>query len=92
MLSQSCQRIRTQSERDALGLYLTTPRGARGTLIAYHHAFCQLFQMQFWTLVILHLAPFAGELVRSELSWTRSTLAIPLAGLGILIATRHGFS
>jgi hypothetical protein len=92
MLSQSCQRIRTQSERDALELYLTTPRGARGTLIAYHHAFCQLFQMQFWTLVILHLALLAGELVRSELSWTRSTLAIPLAGLGILIATRHGYS
>jgi hypothetical protein len=101
MASQASQRIATLEEREALELLLTTPRGAAGTLASYHRGFCQLFQMQFWALVVIHAMLLCGAVMGAVPlpgSWLIPAIALPvlfaersaLSWMGLSLSLRHG--
>ena len=92
MASQACQRVRSEDDRAAWELFLTTPCGARGTLGAYHRAFCQLFLPQFLMLVVLHAGLLVGALGQRELLGSREVAVVPAAALMVLFAERFGCS
>lgn len=91
MASQACQRIRTLEDREALELLLTTPRAARGTLNSYHRAFCQLFQMQFLALVVMHGMLLLGALLNQQ-TLGAGAWVLPAIALAVLFAERSALS
>jgi hypothetical protein len=91
MASQACQRIGTEDDRVALELLLTTPRAARGTFAAYHRAFCQLFQVQFRSLIVLYgILVVAGWMQAGD--FRAPGWLIPVSALAALFSERQALS